>query len=273
MHSFLDKKSLTIVACVGLSESEKFNLQEALPKLKKALCTSEIPASVELRFRKQLENEMLSDFGYAIQCLGFKAYGAVCLKHNSMIDAFSLGVTSAKLSAKLLNNDFETLSEAISFAYNIESAANIRNFVEENRKVPQQVNSLQTDESGKPPDPVLQSQTSEFGKPPISRDADIIPLEHMILQTSTDGVGKPPKREGGTEPREKVSDSENGKKVPISLVNSSIPKCHERRCYYCGGSNHLIEHVLDEEYDCGQDSSLIDPKYPNDKPPTDKVTR
>ena len=240
MLSFLDKKSFNIVACVDLSESEKLNFDVALPKLKKAFCTSEIPASVELRFRKQLQNETLSDFGYAIQSLGFKAYGTDCLKHNSVIDAFCLGVTSANLSAKLLNKDFETLSEAISFAYKIESAANIRNFVEENRKVPQQVNSLQTDESGKPPDPVLQSQTSGFGKPPDSSVAENIPPEHKRLQTSTYGVGKPPTSERGTEPREKISDSENGKSVPISLINSSRPTPHERRCYYCGGGNHLI---------------------------------
>ena len=138
MLSFLDKKSFNIVACVDLSDSEKLNFNVALPKLKKAFCTSEIPASIELRFRKQLDNETLSDFGYAIQSLWFKAlYGSDCLKHNSVIDAFSLGVT--KFIAKLLNNDFGTLSEAIAFAYKVESAANIRNFVEENRKVPQQV--------------------------------------------------------------------------------------------------------------------------------------
>ena len=199
MLSFLDKKSFNIVACVDLSESEKLNFNEALPKLKKAFFTSEIPASVELRFRKQIESETLHDFGYAIQCLGFKAYGSDCLKHNSVIDAFCLGVTSAKLSAKLLNNDFGTLSEAISFAYNIESASKIRSFVEQNRKVPEL--GMSSVQAGKPT--VLTDGVASVGlqtdgvcKPPIS------------IGLQTDEVGKPPiSNKTLTDAAKKISDS------------------------------------------------------------------
>ena len=137
--SFFDKKAFNIAQATEICDIDKLNFDDALPKLKTALTVSEIPANIELRFRKQLETESLNDFGYAIQCLGFTAYGPDCLKHNSVIDAFCMGVTSVELSAKLLRKEFKSLPEAISFAYNNESASRIRSFVEQNRKTAQQV--------------------------------------------------------------------------------------------------------------------------------------
>ena len=86
--SFLDKKSFRIVEGIQLNYTDKADINVAFPKLKKALTVFAIPASIELRFRKQLESEPLNDFGYVIQCLGFTAYGPDCLQHSSVIDAF-----------------------------------------------------------------------------------------------------------------------------------------------------------------------------------------
>ena len=80
MLSFLDKKSFNIVACVDLSDSEKLNFNVALPKLKKAFCTSEIPASIELRFRKQLDKILIFD-----QFMGQNQSSLVRM-HQNLID-------------------------------------------------------------------------------------------------------------------------------------------------------------------------------------------
>ena len=54
--SFLDKKSFRIVEGIQLNDTDNTNINIAFTKLKKALTVSAIPASIELRFRKQLES-------------------------------------------------------------------------------------------------------------------------------------------------------------------------------------------------------------------------
>ena len=132
--SFLDKKSFRIFEGIQLIDTDKADINVDFPKLKKVLTVSEIPASIELRFRKQLKSESLNDFGYVFQCLGFTAYGPECLQHSSVIDAFCMGVSSAELSAKLPSKNFESFSETLSFATNVDSAAPVKHFVVQNRK-------------------------------------------------------------------------------------------------------------------------------------------
>ena len=55
--SLLDKKSFRIVEGFQLNDTDKADINIAFTKLKKALTVSAIPASIELRFRKQLESE------------------------------------------------------------------------------------------------------------------------------------------------------------------------------------------------------------------------
>ena len=264
--SFLDKKAFNIAQAVDISDTDKLNFDGALPKLKNALTVSEIPANIILRFRKQLETETLNDFGYAIQCLGFTAYGPDCLKHNSVIDAFCMGVTSAELSAKLLRKEFKSLPEAISFAYNIESASKIRSFVEQNRKVPEL--GMSSVQAGKPPvltDGVASvgQQTDGAGKPPIS------------IGLQTDGVGKPPipnKTLTDTEfecrqaelleemePDKKISDSKTGKRVPITSFREDR---RIFRCYYCDKQGHLIKSCFKRMAD--ERKSTKDVKFVNE---------
>ena len=224
--SFFDKKAFNIAQATEICDIDKLNFDDALPKLKTALTVSEIPANIELRFRKQLETESLNDFGYAIQCLGFTAYGPDCLKHNSVIDAFCMGVTSVELSAKLLRKEFKSLPEAISFAYNNESASRIRSFVEQNRKTAQQVIA------GTPP------VSANFGTPPMLSTVSAIGLqtENVAELTPASDCRKVESRDY-MEPERILTDSETGKRVPITSFNN-YPRI--RRCYYCNKENHLI---------------------------------
>ena len=137
--SYLDKKSFRLVESIVYTPEEltalKADVTAALPKLKSALTPSDkMPAKVELKFRKQAQNESLSDFGFAIQTLGTNAFGLdPALNNGQVVDAFCLGVKSAELSAKLLSADFTTLSDAIAFALDKESAMTIRQYVIKNR--------------------------------------------------------------------------------------------------------------------------------------------
>ena len=136
--SYLDKKSFRLVESITFTAQERAavtgDIAAALTKLKKALTPSDkMPAKVELKFRKQGQNESLSDFGFAIQSLGTSAFGTAAVNSGQVIDAFCLGVKSAELSAKLLSAEFTTLSGAITFAHDKESAMTIRQFVVKNR--------------------------------------------------------------------------------------------------------------------------------------------
>ena len=207
--SFLDKKSFRIVEGIQLNYTDKADINVAFPKLKKALTVSAIPASIELRFRKQLESESLNDFGYVIQCLGFTAYGPDCLQHSSVIDAFCMGVRSAELSAKLLSKNFESFSEALSFATNVDSAARVKHFVVQNRKAvskPQQEAQTQTE-----------AEATAY-KGMVGNEVNSLDISE-------------------TE-RNNLLDSRNGKNVPISKFTE---KRKRRCCFYCGMENHLIK--------------------------------
>ena len=215
--SFLDKKSFNIIEGIVISDNEKLNIDDVLPKLKKALTVSKIPANIELRFRKQLYNETLHDFGYAIQCLGSSAYGLHCLKHSSVIDAFCMGVIDAGICAKLLSKDFKTLPDAISFATNIDSATRVLSFVEQNRKVIQQV------------------PMTVIGTQPIL-NTNMGKQTRMLAEVSPTSDRECSKLEAQDylEPERILSDSEIGKRVPITSFDNNL-RIH--RCYNC--HNHL----------------------------------
>ena len=51
------------------------------------------------------------------------------MQHNSVIYAFCMGVRSAELSGKVLSKHFESFSEALSFATNVDSAVQNRKAV------------------------------------------------------------------------------------------------------------------------------------------------
>ena len=135
---FLDKKAYQLVESILFTETEKTaieaNIDAALPKLKIALTPpNKMPPKIELKFRKQGQNESLNDFGFAIQHLGTSAFGPEAQTNGQVIDAFCIGIRSPGLSAKLLEAEFNTLSEAIAFATNKESAQTIKKFVVDNR--------------------------------------------------------------------------------------------------------------------------------------------
>ncbi|MCP4260669.1 MAG: hypothetical protein GY774_24560 [Planctomycetes bacterium] len=136
--SYLDKKSFMLVERIAYTEHEttaiNTDINAAFPKLQKALTPADkMPAKIELKFRKQQQNENLSDFGLAIQTLGTSAFGTGAVNNGQVIDAFCMGVKDTALSAKLLNTEFATLSGAITFAQEKENEMAIVQFVAKNR--------------------------------------------------------------------------------------------------------------------------------------------
>ena len=178
--SYLDKKSFRLADGIAYTAREtttiNTDIKAALPKLKKALTPSDkIPAKVELKFRKQGQTETLSDFGFAIQSLGASAFGTYAVNNGQVIDAFCMGVKNAELSAKLLSTEVTTLSGAINFAQEKESAMAILQFVARNRasagdkSYDGNVSLVQAEETGPPEIVALtQSQTDGRTQPPGS---------------------------------------------------------------------------------------------------------
>ena len=95
-----------------------------------------MPADIELKFRKQKLNESLSDFGFAIQTLGTKAFGDGSMANAQVIDSFCMGIRNPELSAKLLSiqSQFANLSDAIAFAQKKEKTETVKKYIVQNRR-------------------------------------------------------------------------------------------------------------------------------------------
>ena len=248
--SYLDKKSFRLVEGIEFSEEEKTAINAdvvaALPKLKKALTSSDkMPAKVELKFRKQQSDESLADFGFAIQSLGYTAFGNNAGANGQVIDAFCMGVKSAALSAKLITADFGSLSDAITFAKKKESAMSVMQYVAENREGSSHTGDLtvlntEAVSSSTVPQPMPSTQDTGSGGNGNRRP----PRERYENRDRGPGSGSSGYR-GNRDVQCYVCKK-------FGHYASECADRTDKACYYCGKVGHLISRCFkkrnDEKY-------------------------
>ena len=132
--TYLDTMAFSIVENLNLSNEIKADPIQFKPFLEKALKSEseKIPASLALRYRSQKDEETLSQFAFQLEKLANKSnldLGQTA-RQQILIDSFCTSVKNANLSIKLLEQTFATLADAVDSAIKIETAQNIRNFVQ-----------------------------------------------------------------------------------------------------------------------------------------------
>ena len=132
--SFLDpisfRKCQAITFEADHRTEDAIDLDKAAQILKDALSKQvQVPPNIAVRCRTQKTDESISDFGYNIQILGHKAFGAEAETNARVIEAFCMGLSDYDLTVKMLQKSFTTLKAAIDYARTKESSLVLRKFV------------------------------------------------------------------------------------------------------------------------------------------------
>ena len=130
--TYLDTKSFTLVQNLDVSATNQANLNLCYSQILNILTpdNDRIPARLSLKYRVQKATESISEYAFELEMLANKAFDSKNPnKQATMVDTFCTGVSDTNLSIKLLEHDFETLSEALVYAQKVKVAQDVRHSI------------------------------------------------------------------------------------------------------------------------------------------------
>ena len=136
MCSFLDSPAFTTIENLRLADDIRADINAAFEHLRVALHStdSRIPARFAIRHRAQREEESLDEFARELEKLARNAFPEDnnIRANQSLIDAFISGLRSDELSIKLLQRNFQNVTEALNEAKEYLSARDTRKYLKRN---------------------------------------------------------------------------------------------------------------------------------------------
>jgi hypothetical protein len=136
MCSFLDSSAFTTVENLRLADDVRANINAAFEPLRVALHSpdSRIPARFAIRHRAQREEESLDEFARELEKLARNAFpdDNNIRTNQTLIDAFIAGLRSDELSIKLLQRNFDNVTEALNEAKEYLAARDTRKYLKRN---------------------------------------------------------------------------------------------------------------------------------------------
>ena len=171
--SFLDPECFTIVENLALPDERRADIFHADTQraLKDALSRREsrVPAGYAMRYRKQKEGESIEKYASELEKLALEAYPDVqnIRANRNLIECFISGIRDDELAIKLLEENFNNLTEAINRAVHYQQALQTRRFIKTEtdfRPTMEKVYNISSDESATinatDPKPAVQQQAS-----------------------------------------------------------------------------------------------------------------
>ena len=133
--SFLNSESFTLVENLNLTNAQKQDItaQETYQLIKTCLKSTEsrIPSGYALKYRKQKESESIEQYAFELENLALEAYpnDQNIRQNHNLIECFISGIRNDELAIKLLEQNFENLTEAIQAAARYFLALQTRRFI------------------------------------------------------------------------------------------------------------------------------------------------
>ena len=165
--SFLDPECFTIVENLALPDERRADIFHADTQraLKDALSRREsrVPAGYAMRYRKQKEGESIEKYAAELEKLALEAYPDVqnIRANRNLIECFISGIRDDELAIKLLEENFNNLTETINRAVHYQQALQTRRFIKTEtdfRPTMEKVYNISSEESAK-------VNTTEYRKP------------------------------------------------------------------------------------------------------------
>ena len=133
--SFLDPESFTIVENLNLTNAQRADIfnNETFRLIKGALTQREsnIPPGYALKYRKQKEGEKLEKYAQELEKLAYEAFpdDQNIRQNRTLIESFISGIRNDELAIKLLELEFDNLTDAVNRAVQFFQALQTRRFI------------------------------------------------------------------------------------------------------------------------------------------------
>jgi hypothetical protein len=133
---FMDEECFSVIEGLNLTNAQKLaffdNATQTLIKTAiKNRQGARVPAEFMLRFRKQEENESIEKYASALEKIALEAFPEEqnIRQNRQLIQSFLMGVRNDELGVKLLEENFDNLTDAINAATQYFKALQTRRFI------------------------------------------------------------------------------------------------------------------------------------------------
>lgn len=133
--SFLDPESFIIVENLNLTNAQRADIfnNDTFRLIKGALAQREsnIPPGYALKYRKQKEGEKLEKYAQELEKLAYEAFpdDQNIRQNRTLIESFISGIRNDELAIKLLELEFDSLTDAVNRAVQFFQALQTRRFI------------------------------------------------------------------------------------------------------------------------------------------------
>lgn len=134
--SFMDEESFSVVESLTLTPAQRnaFFDNATILLISEAIKNRQgerIPAEFMLRFRKQEDNESIEQYASALEKIALEAFpnDANIRQNRQLIQSFLMGIKNDELGIKLLEQNFDNLTNALNYATQYFKALQTRRYI------------------------------------------------------------------------------------------------------------------------------------------------
>ena len=239
MCSFFDSSAFTTVENLRLANDIREDINAAFEPLRIALNSpdSRIPPRFALRHRVQREEESLDEFARQLEKLARNAFPADnnIRANQTLIDAFISGLRSDELSIKLLQRNFQNVTDALNEAKEYLAARDTRKYLKRNsarNEILVNRALLQDSDNDLPVSQVQSTNPSTL--------TNQTPTHHRLTENefliAQNNVNPAQQGSGGQyHPTNPFASTQQVQQRPATHQHNGMAIL---TCHYCGGINH-----------------------------------